>query len=39
MGRVSKTRMGLIIEFTIPSRKAATRAAKKPSTRIIFGKR
>jgi hypothetical protein len=38
-GRVSKTRMGRRIVLTIPKRKAATRAAQKPSTQIIFGER
>jgi hypothetical protein len=38
-GKVRKTRMGRTITLTIPSKKAATRADKKPSTQIIFGKR
>jgi hypothetical protein len=39
IGRVSRTKMGRRIVLTIPRRKAATRAAQKPSTRIIVGKR
>jgi len=39
MGSVSRTRMGRRIVLTIPKRKAATRAAQKPSTQIILGKR
>jgi len=39
MGRVSRTRRGRTIALTIPNKKAATSAAQKPSTRIIFGKR
>jgi hypothetical protein len=38
-GRVRKTKIGRITTLTIPKRKAATKAAKKPSTQIIFGKR
>jgi hypothetical protein len=39
IGKVSRTKIGRRIVLTIPRRKAATRAAQKPSTQIIFGKR